>query len=96
MASYYAALPSFAGQDLPKSRELYEKAIAANPNHFGNRVLFAEFWATRTQDKAVFTEQLNFVINGDPNSMPDIVPEQEAEQRKAKDLLAKAGDLFAE
>lgn len=94
--AYYAALPSFAGQDLNKSKESFEKAIAASPNYFGTRVLYAEYWATRTQNKATFEEQLNFVINGDLSALPEIRAEQEAEQRKAQALLAQKDEFFAE
>lgn len=94
--AYYAALPSFAGQDLDKSQELFLKAIEANPDHFGNRVLYADYWATRTQDKAVFMEQLKIVLESDPAVIPDLQPEQEAEQRKAQALMDKAADLFVD
>jgi tetratricopeptide (TPR) repeat protein len=95
-AAYYAALPSFAGQDLPQSQELFIKAIEANPDHFGNRVLYADYWATRTQDVAVFDEQLNYVLNADPEVLEGLGPEQRAEVRKAEALMAKKADLFLE
>lgn len=91
---FYAALPSFAGQDLTKSKEFFDKAIAAEPNHFGNRVNFAENWATKTQNKAEFEKALNEVISATP-SIPEILPELEAEQRKAKVLLENEGNYFA-
>ena len=94
--AYYAALPSFAGQDLDKSRELFEKAIEANPDHFGNRVLIAEYWAVKTQTRDVFVEQLTYVLEADDNVIPELVPEQEAEKRKAQALMDQVDDLFAE
>jgi len=95
-AAYYAALPSFAGQDLPKSQELFIAAIEANPDHFGNRVLYADYWATRTQDAAIFDEQLNYVLNADPDVLEGLGPEQRAEVRKAQTLMDKKSDLFLE
>ena len=95
-AAYYSALPSFAGQDLPQSQELFIKAIEANPDHFGNRVLYADYWATRTQDVAVFDEQLTYVLNADPEVIEGLGPEQRAEVRKAEALMAKKADLFLE
>lgn len=94
--AYYSALPSYAGQDLPRSQASFEKSIATEPNYFGTRVLYAEYWAVRTQNKQVFEENLNFVINGDPSVLPEIQAEQEAEQRKAKALLANMSELFAD
>jgi hypothetical protein len=93
--AYYSAIPSFAGQDLNKSRAYFDKAIAANPTYLGTHVLVAAEWAVKSQNKAEYEKELNFVINADPNAIPEVKPEAEAEQRKAKDLLAKEGDSFA-
>lgn len=93
--AYYAALPSFAGQDLERSRKEFDAVIAKFPDHFGNRVLLAEYWAVKAQDRALYLEQLDFVINGDPNVIPEIAAEQEAEQRKAVALKAAVDDKFA-
>ena len=93
--AYYSALPSFAGQDLERSRKEFDTVIAKHPDHFGNRVLLAEYWAVKSQDRALFEEQLNMVLNGDPNSIPELKAEQEAEQRKAKVLMAAIDDKFA-
>jgi hypothetical protein len=93
--AYYAALPSFAGQDLNKSKEYFDKAIAAQPSFLGHHVLLAEMWATRTQNKETFEKELNWVLAQDPGAIPEVKPEMEAEQRKAKALLAQEGDFFA-
>ncbi|MDP2312102.1 MAG: TRAP transporter TatT component family protein [Pseudomonadota bacterium] len=93
---FYAALPSFAGQDLTKSKEYFDKAISAQPDFFGNRVLFAENWATKTQNKADFEAALNGVLAASPTVLPDILPEMESEQRKAKVLLENKGNYFAD
>lgn len=95
-AAYWAALPSFAGQDLPQSQELFIKAIEANPDHLGNRVLYADYWATRTQDVAVFDEQIAYVLAADPEVLEGLGPEQRAEIRKAQALMDKKSDLFLE
>ena len=95
-AAYYAALPSFAGQDLPKAQELFIKAIEANPDHLGNRVLYADYWATRTQDSAVFDEQIAYVLAADPEALEGLGPEQRAEIRKAQALKDKKSELFLE
>lgn len=92
--AYYAAIPSFAGQDLALSRQNFDKAIAAHPNHFGNRVLLADYWATRTQDIATFDTQLKFVLSQPVDIIPELIPEQEAEVRKARELMAKRDELF--
>ncbi len=92
---YYAAIPSFAGQDLNKSKEYFDKALAANPTFLGTHVLFAGEWAVKKQDKATFKKELEWVIAADPTVLPDVQPEMEAAQRQAKALLAAIDDNFA-
>ncbi len=100
--AYYAIAPSFAGGDLGKSKEYFDEAIAANPGHFGNRILLAEAWATKQQNETpvealnVFDEQLTYVLSNCANNLEGLQPEQEAEQRKANALLGKRTELFLE
>lgn len=93
--AYYAAIPSFAGQDLNKSKEYFDKAIAAYPTFLGTHVLLAAEWAVKKQDKATFEKELNWVLQADATAIPEVQPEAEAEKRKAQALLAQQGDLFA-
>lgn len=94
--AYYAVLPSFAGQDLNKSKEYFDKAIAAQPNFLGHHVLLAENWAVKTQNKAEFERILNWVLAQPTDIIPEVKPEMEAEHRKAKQLLADIGNYFAD
>jgi len=94
--AYYAVIPSFSGQDLGKSREYLDKAIAAHPEYLGSKVLLAEYWAEKSQDKAIFVATLNDVLAQDPDIEPPISPENHAEQDKARKLLSQVDDLFAE
>jgi hypothetical protein len=93
--AYYAAIPSFAGQDLGKSKEFFDKSLAANPNYLGTHVLLGGEWAVKKQDKETFTRELNWVLAQDAGIIPEVKPEAEAEQRKAKALLEQVDDLFA-
>lgn len=93
--AYYAAIPSFAGQDLGKSKEFFDKSLAASPNYLGTHVLLGGEWAVKKQDKETFTKELNWVLQQDPGIIPEVKPEAEAEQRKAKALLEQVDDLFA-
>jgi tetratricopeptide (TPR) repeat protein len=92
--AYWAAIPSFAGRDLDKSQAYFNKAIEAVPEHFGNRVLVASYWAEKTQDVSVFDENIQYVLSNCPNTMDGLTPEQEAEQRKAQSLLDRRDELF--
>lgn len=92
---YYAAIPSFAGQDLNKSKDYFDKALAADPTFLGTHVLYAHEWAVKKQDKATFQKELEWVIAADATALPDVQPEMEAAQRQAKALLATIDDYFA-
>ena len=92
--AYFSALPSFAGRDFEKSQVYFGKAIEAEPAHFGNRVLLAEYWAAKTQNISVFDENISYVLNNCPNTLDGLTPEQEAEQRKAQSLLDLRDELF--
>ncbi len=93
--AYYSVIPSFAGQDLARSREYFDKAIAAYPDFLGHHVLLAGEWAVKKQDKETFERELNWVLQAPSDRLPEVAPEMEAEKRKAAALLAKQGDLFA-
>ncbi len=93
--AYYSAIPSFAGQDLSKSKDYFDKALAAYPTFLGTHVLLAGEWAVKKQDKATFTKELNWVIAADASAIPDVQPEMEAAQRQARALLAAIDDNFA-
>ncbi len=95
-AAYYAALPSFAGQDLDKSGEYFEASIVGAPYYLPTRVLRAEYWAVATQNVKTFDHDLKTVIESDPASKSDaaITPENIKDQEKAAQLLAKRAELF--
>jgi tetratricopeptide (TPR) repeat protein len=94
LGAYYAKAPSFAGGDLDLALEHFEASLAVAPDYFSTKVLMAEYWATKTQDKDEFTRLLNEVIAGDPSVYADVVPIQKLEQKRAQSLLDNADDLF--
>jgi len=93
--SYYAVAPSFAGGDLKKSEEHFNKSLEIEPNYFATRVQMAEKLATKKQDRKMFQDELDYVLKTPVDVIPDIVPEQKAEKRKAEALLGKIDELFA-
>ena len=94
--AFYSIAPSFAGGDMDKSKESYEKAKAMYPENFSTYVLYADTYAVKAQDKALFTELLTHVINTPADVLPEMLPEQMVEKRKAQDLLDRVDELFAE
>ncbi|MFW6067676.1 MAG: TRAP transporter TatT component family protein [Myxococcota bacterium] len=92
--AFYARAPGFAGGDLDRSKRHFEKSLEMEPNYFATRVLYAEDWAVKAQDRQVFDEQLEYVLDGDPESLPPVAPENRCEQKKAERLQEKAFELF--
>jgi hypothetical protein len=91
---YYAVAPSFAGGSLPKSEENFQRSLKMTNDYFGTHVLIADTLAPKKDDRALFKKHLEFVINGKSAVLPDIVPEQDAEKRKAKKMLESMEDYF--
>lgn len=92
---FFGALPTkVPGGDLQESKSEFLKAVAIAPDYFATRTLFAELYATKAKDKAVFQSQLEYVIKGDPDKLPEVAPENRYEQGIARDLLARTRDYF--
>jgi len=93
--AYYSGLPSFAGQDLNKSKGHFDNSISIAPGNLANRVLVADYWAVKSQDIATFDENIQYVMAADTRALiPDLQPENEAEKKKAAALWEKRGELF--
>ena len=94
--SFYAVAPGFAGGDMEKSKAHFEKSLEKAPYYQGTRVLYADTWATKKGDRALFDKLLKEVIEA-PEQGPegtDIAPELKIEKDKAKELQAKADERF--
>ncbi|MFW2390147.1 MAG: TRAP transporter TatT component family protein [Polyangiales bacterium] len=91
---FYAKAPGFAGGDMKKAASFFNKAIDAEPNYFGTRILMAEEWAVKEDNRPLFEELVNFVLESDVNVIPEIVPESACEQRKARILMDNIDDTF--
>jgi tetratricopeptide (TPR) repeat protein len=90
----YAVAPGFAGGDIDKALLKMDESISIEPNYLGTKVLKAKYYATKKQDAALFIKLLDEVLAADPEAIPEIAPENRAEQLKAKNLKAKRSDLF--
>ena len=92
--AYYAKAPGFAGGDMTKSREHFEKAIKLSPNYLGTRVLFAELWAVKEGDEELFDELIAAVKAADASIDPAIASENAFEQQKANTLESQKEEIF--
>jgi len=91
---FYAKAPGFAGGDMKKSAAHFNISIDAQPNYYGTRILMAEEWAIKEDNRPLYEELINYVLAGDPNVIPAIKPENECEQRKAQKLKDDADEYF--
>lgn len=92
--AFYSRAPAFAGGDLTKSEFHFKRAIERHPNYFATHVLYATDYAVKSQNRALYEERLNWVINANPSSEPTVEPENRIEQRKAREAIAAADDRF--
>ncbi len=92
---FFGALPTrVPGGDLNLSKFHFEKSIEIEPNYFGTRTLFAEYYATKAQDKETYVTQLQYVINTPYDIIPEITAENKYEQEYAKKLLERVDEFF--
>ena len=90
--AYWALLP--IGRDLDKSRQHFEKSLQIAPAYAGTRVLMAETYAVKKQDRALFLRLLDEVLALPDDAIADIAPEIRIEKDKARELKAKVDELF--
>ena len=90
---FYTRIP-IGNPDLDRSHQHFEAAIAMAPDYLSTRVLYAQDYATKRQDRELFVEQLEYVLAADLDTMPEFRPENEIEQRKAQLLLDNVDEYF--
>ncbi len=93
--AFYAVAPGFAGGDMNKSREFFEKAKGMNPEAFSTYVLYADTYAVKTQDRELFDSLLKYVLETPSDVIPELIPEQDVEKKKAQALMDSASEKFA-
>lgn len=91
---FYAKAPGFAGGDMKKSAAHFNVSMEAHPDYWGTRILMAEEWAIKEDNRALYEELINYVLQGDPNVIPYIKPENQCEQRKAQILKDDIDEYF--
>jgi tetratricopeptide (TPR) repeat protein len=89
---YWSLLP--VGRDLDKSRQHFDRSLAIAPSYVGTKVLMAESYAVKRQDRALFARLLDEVLATPDDAIADLVPETRIEKDKARELKAKIDELF--
>lgn len=91
---YYSVAPSFAGGDMNKSLKAFTASIQQAPAYLGTKVLMAEVYYTKKQDKKAFEATLKEVLATSDNISKELMPENVLEKRKAEKLLKNIDELF--
>jgi hypothetical protein len=86
--------PGFAGGDMKKSKQHFEKSMSIAPNYIGTKVLMAEVYAVKEQDRALFEKLLDEALAASDDTLPGLEPETRIEKEKAREMKAKARELF--
>lgn len=63
MASYWAALPWWFGQNLEKARELFEESLEKFPDFLGNHALYIQEYLARVKNCPLLQEEVIFIRN---------------------------------
>lgn len=77
-------------------QEGFERALAIAPNYFANRTTYARFYALPHNQPDLFNEQLDYVLNGEPNILPEAYAENKYEREIAARMREQAAQDFAE
>jgi hypothetical protein len=94
---YYALVPTITGeQDPAKSKEMFDKGVAAAPEYLETKVLYADAYCThgKIKDVELFRKLLGEVLAFDINSKPELYAENKIAQEKARKLLEDEKSLF--
>jgi hypothetical protein len=90
--AYWSLLP--VGRDLDKSRNHFARSLTIAPMYAGTKVLMAESYAVKKQDRALFDRLLDEVLAQPEQAIPELAPETRIEKDKARELKAKVNELF--
>lgn len=90
---FYAVAPGIAGGDMKKSKKNFKRAMEVAPDYLGTKVLYAEVYLTKEDEKSEFKKVLEEVIAA-PNGPEEYAPENKLEKKKAERLLKDIDKLF--
>ena len=88
---FYSRIP---GVELIQSKTYFEQAHANHPGYLGNVVQMSEFYHQKAGNRDQFQTQLESVVNTDPTTNPEILPENLFYQDRARSLLEQKSTLF--
>ncbi len=94
LGAFYAVAPSIAGGDMALSWKHFQASLQAAPYYLATSVLIAEYYATKMQNRELFRERVQFVLDAPLDIYADILPLQRLEQEKARHMLTNIDEYF--
>jgi tetratricopeptide (TPR) repeat protein len=95
MGSTLSALPGSFGGDEKQAKEFFEKALKTSDGKFLlAQYYFARYYAVRVQDKGLFTELINRILDASPDELKDACLVNSVMKEKSKRLLELSDELF--
>ena len=92
LGAYWLKIPF--GKSPEKSKENFATSMASSPGYLDTKVLYAEIYAVRTGDEALFKTTLEEVVATSDDVHPDLVPENRNAKRVAAEILENMEDYF--
>jgi hypothetical protein len=90
----YAKAPAIAGGDMKQAKIHFDASLKNSPNYLATTVLWAEYYAVKSDDKKGFKEKLEWVMKQPDDVIPDVMPENKIEKKKAQKLLSMIEEKF--
>ncbi len=95
MGIWFASRPKIAGGNLDTARRHFLKAIELGQKKFlMAKIYYAEYYAKKTFDQALFTSTLNEVLQTPVDIDPELTLINSVAHRKAQAMLIDAQDYF--
>jgi hypothetical protein len=92
---YYASFPPALGGKPELAKESFDRALEAAQGKFlMTDVLYARTYAVEIQDKTLFEDLLNHVLDAPPDLLPEQGLANSVAKKRARQLLARAEELF--
>ncbi|MEE2789503.1 MAG: TRAP transporter TatT component family protein [Myxococcota bacterium] len=92
LGAYWLKIPF--GKSKEKSKDNFDKALAAAPAYLDTKIIYAEIYAVRTDDEALFKKLLDEVIATADDVDANLVPENKNAKRLAKKMLEDMDEFF--
>lgn len=94
-ATYYATLPPMAGGGVDKAIKEFKKVFEISEDKFLlAHVFYAKFYAALIKDEELFDREIEYVLNFDLSSVPELALMNAIAQRKAMKLKEEKGRYF--